>query len=70
MKEGCYLNSKLNVWKDKIKTDFHGKNIPNKQCCKQLQCLKLNWSTNKVVITILRCMWKRRRSSQLRNVDS
>ena len=25
LKEGCYLNDKFNVYKDKIRTDFHGK---------------------------------------------
>ena len=70
LKEGCYLNAKLNVYKDKIRTDFHGKISRIISIAKQLQYLKLNRCTNKVVITTLRCMWKRQRSSQLRNVDS
>ena len=65
LKEGCHLNAKLNVYKDKIRTDFHGEDMPYNQ----LQYSKLNWCTNKVGITTLRCMWKRRKLSQLRNVD-
>ena len=41
VKEGCYLNGKLNVWKDKIRTDFHGKDIPYNQCCKATAVLKV-----------------------------
>ena len=41
VKEGCYLNGKLIVWKDKIKTNFHGKDIPYNQCCKTTGVLKI-----------------------------
>ena len=33
VKEKCYLNDKLNVREDEIRTNFHGKNIPYNQCC-------------------------------------
>ena len=41
MKEGCYLNGKLNVWKDKIRTNFYGKDIPYNQCCEATAVLKV-----------------------------
>ena len=41
VKERCYLNSKLNVRKEKIKTDFHGKNIPYNQCYEATALLKV-----------------------------
>ena len=40
VKEGCYRNAKLNVYKDKIRTDFRGKDIPYNQYCKATAMLK------------------------------
>ena len=68
MKEGCHLTAKVKEWKDKIKTCM-GKTSHTTSAVKQLQFLKLNRSTNKVVTTTLRCMWKRQRSNQLRTVS-
>ena len=41
LKEGCYLNAKLNVYKDKIRTNFHGEEIPYNQYCKATAVLKV-----------------------------
>ena len=41
VKEGCYLNAKVKEWKDKIRTDFHGKDIPYNQCCEATAVLKV-----------------------------
>ena len=41
VKEGCYLHSKVKVWKDKIRTDFHGKDIPYNQYCEATAVLKV-----------------------------
>ena len=41
LKEGCYLNAKLNVYKDQIRTDFHGEEIPYNQYCKATAVLKV-----------------------------
>ena len=41
LKEGCYFNAKLNVYKDKIRTDFHGEEIPFNQYCKATAVLKV-----------------------------
>ena len=41
LKEGCYLNAKLNVYKDKIRTDFHGEEILFNQYCKATAVLKV-----------------------------
>ena len=44
VKEGCYLHSKVKLWKDKIRTDFHGKDIPYNQYCKATAVLKVAFS--------------------------
>ena len=41
VKEGCYLNAKVKEWKDKIRTNFHGKDILYNQCCKATAVLKV-----------------------------
>ena len=41
LKEGCYLNAKSNVYKDKIRTDFHGEDISYNQYCKATAVLKV-----------------------------
>ena len=41
LKEGCYLNAKLNVYQDKIRTDFHGEETPYNQYFKATAALKV-----------------------------
>ena len=41
MKERCYSNAKLNVFKEKIRTNFHGKDILYNQYCKATAVLKV-----------------------------
>ena len=41
MKEGYYLHGKVKVWKDKIRTDFQGKDILYNQCCEATTVLKV-----------------------------
>ena len=41
VKEGCYIHGKVKVWKDKIRTNFHGKDIRYNQCCKTTAVLKV-----------------------------
>ena len=41
VKEGCYLHRKVKVWKDKIRTNFHGKEILHNQYCEPTAALKV-----------------------------
>ena len=42
IKEGRYLNAKVKVWKDKIRTNFHGNKIPYNQHCEATAVLKIS----------------------------
>ena len=41
VKEGCYLHAEVKQWKDRIKTDFHDKDIPYNQSCEATAYLRI-----------------------------
>ena len=52
--EGSYVNGKLKTWKECIKTNFHGQDVPYNMHCNVTAVLRLILSTNKAKITILK----------------
>ena len=61
LKQGCYLNAKLNVYKDKIRNNSHGENIPYNQYCKATALLKIKLVYKKVSIYYLQVYMKKER---------
>ena len=59
-REGRYVSGKLKTWKERIKTNFHGQDVPYNMHCNASAVLKI-LSTNKEKIIILMYM--------LRSVD-
>ena len=55
---GRYVYGKLKTWKERIKTNFHGQDVPHNMYCNATAVLKMILSTNKVKIIILRYMLK------------
>ena len=55
---GRYVYGKLKAWKERIKTNFHGQDVPHNMYCNATAVLKMILSTNKVKIIILRYMLK------------
>ena len=41
LKEQWYIHGKVKQWKDNIRTDIHGKDIPYNQCCRATAVLKV-----------------------------
>ena len=57
-KDVRYVNGKLKMWKERIKTDFHGQIVPYNMHCNATVVLRLILYTNKVKIIIRRYMLK------------
>ena len=56
-REGRYVNGKLKTWKERIKTNFHGQDVPYDMYCNSTAVLKI-LSINKTKFIILRYMLK------------
>ena len=41
-REGKYVRGKLKTWKDRIKTNFHGQDVPYDMYCNATAVLKIN----------------------------
>ena len=41
-REGRYVNGKLKTWKERIKTNFHGQDVPYNMHCNATAVLKIN----------------------------
>ena len=41
-REGRYVNGKLKTWKEHIKTNFHGQDIPYDMYCNETTVLKID----------------------------
>ena len=44
IKEECrYVHGKLKTWKERIKTNFHGQDVPYDMHCNATALLKIDW---------------------------
>ena len=50
-REGRYVNGKLKTWKERIKTNFHGQDVPYDMHCNATAVLKID-SVYKILYTI------------------
>ena len=41
-REGSYVNGKLKTWKERIKTNFHGQDVPYNMHCHATAVLKID----------------------------
>ena len=56
--KGRYVYGKLKTWKERLKTNFHGEDVPYNMYCNATAVLKIDSVYKKVKIIILRYMLK------------
>ena len=56
--KGSYVYGKLKMWKERLKTNFHGEDVPYNMYCNATAVLKIDSVYKKVKIIILRYMLK------------
>ena len=56
--EGRYAHGKLKTWKERIKTNFHGQDVPYDMYCNATAVLKIDSVYKQAKIIILRYMLK------------
>ena len=57
-REGSYVNGKLKTWKERIKTNFHGQDVPCNMYCNATAVLKIDSVYKQGKNIILRHMLK------------